>query len=141
MSRVDVVEGTVESTPGMGQRLPGGQMVIIPGTDAFILWDLDEGERARASFAVPGTLLASYALSPENDALVYLLTEDCWYSPGKSYLVLMDILGLEQRLLLETDGPNLGSVNWETPDQLTLWDGESRQWTFELSTGELSLKK
>jgi hypothetical protein len=141
MSRVDVAEGIVESTPGFGRRLPDGQTVLIPGTDAFILWDLDEGERSRTSFAVPGTLLASFSLSPQDDALVYLLTEDCWYSPGNSYLVLMDIPRLEQKPLLESGDPTFGSVNWETHDQLTLWDGEARQWVYEISTGNLSLQK
>lgn len=137
MSRVDVNNGTVEVTPGMGELLSDGTTTVIPGTDEFILWDLDGGEIDRVPYKIPDALLITFRLSPDKNSLVYLQAENCAGSPGKSYLVYWDFAAFQHTLLLEAENPPLVNIIWETPVQLTLWDADSKQWEFDLVTGEL----
>ena len=140
MSRVDVISGEIETTPAKGQFLADGKTMLIPAEQEFVFWDLDKGEIARTTFAVADKILESYALSPDGSTLVYILSTEC-YTLGNTYVVLLSLSDFTHTLLLESETPGFHGVDWETPNELKLYDFDSQVWIYTLDTGELTLSQ
>lgn len=85
----------------------------------------------------PDFFAGEIAWAPDSQSLVYLQTElDCAPGYGISYLILMDLGKMSQTLLVKYPPPGFGGVAWNSPGQITLWDGDGNYWTYDLSTKE-----
>ena len=134
MSRFDTTTGSLEITPGIGQFLADNRRMVIPSQGEFVLWDLDNGVLTRTAFLAPGALLQDYQLSPNKKSLVYLLSEDCAWSPGKTYLSYWDISTSQHTLLLEAEQPALVAFAWQAGNLLTLEFSDASKRQFDLDT-------
>ena len=104
------------------------------------VWDLDEGEIARVQGLVPGFLHGEISWAPDSQSLVYLQTQfDCAPDYGTTYAIKLDLANLRQRLLLKSPPPGYGGVSWDGADQLTLTDGQGKQWNFDVESREFGL--
>jgi hypothetical protein len=145
----DVTSGNVEPLSQMWALSPDGAAVAMwQGEDDLIFWSLDEGETGRTPVLwglgqgeaerAPDAQVCEIAWSPDSQALVYLLSLE-FLSPNK-HIVYLDLGTMEQRVLAEIEGYYGVEVTWSTADQIALRgyrEGEWKDLTFDLSTGEL----
>lgn len=134
--RLDVF--SQESFPlGGGHLSPDGTKLAMWDGDDIVIWDLDRGEIGRVRSLAPDFFAGEIAWAPDSQSLVYLQTElDCAPGYGISYLILMDLGKMSQTLLVKYPPPGFGGVAWNSPGQITLWDGDGNYWTYDLSTKE-----
>ena len=135
--RLDVTN-QISKGLGGGPLSPDGAKIATWQGQELVVWDISQGELARAQAAVPDAMPGPIAWSPDSQALVYLqTTSDCPPS-GKSYVVRLDLPGLEPTLLLKSETPSFGGVIWDALDRIRLYDDASKQWGFDLDTGTLT---
>jgi hypothetical protein len=105
-----------------------------------VIWAVDGGEFARVSAHMPDANVGPIAWSPDGRSLVYLQAElDC-YAFGNTYLIHLDLPTFEQELLLQSKKPSWGSVSWQSPNQLKLFDENRKEWRYNLITKKLEMK-
>lgn len=136
--RVDLESGESE---GLSLRpiSPEGTMIAMSGANVLVLWSIDQGEMARIPVAIRDASIRGIAWSPDSQAFVYLQTESDCYPVGRSYLTQIELPGLEQNVLFESETPSFGGVAWEAPDRIRLFDHEDgSEWDFNLVTSKPS---
>jgi len=123
---------------GAGPLSPDGARLATWQERELVVWDIDGGEVGRIPAIALDAEIGPIAWSPDGRALAYLQVASYCPVSGKSYLVRANLPKLEQALLLESEAPTFGSVQWEVPDQLRLFDGNGEEWRYDLRTQELS---
>jgi hypothetical protein len=117
---------------------PDQTKLAIWQDDEIIIWDLDQGEVARIKGLAPNTHSGEISWSPDGQSLIYLQsTLDCAPDYGTTYVIRLDLAERSQSLLFKFDSPGFGGISWETPDEITLTDGEGKLWVYDLRTGEI----
>ncbi|MFZ5882621.1 MAG: TolB family protein [Chloroflexota bacterium] len=120
---------------GGGHLSPDGTKLAMWDGDDIVIWDLDRGEIGRVRSLVPDFFAGEIAWSPDSQSLVYLQAEfDCAPHYGETYVVRLDFDKNSQTLLIKYPPPGLGGVDWFTPGQITLRDGDGNYWTYDFST-------
>ena len=122
---------------GSGPLSPDGYWMATWQGPNMVIWALDGGVVAYTQAVAPGALQGRIAWSPDGQALVYVQYDsDCPLS-GKSYVVRLELPELNQTRLIESEAPTFGGVRWDTPDQLTLFDEQGKEWRYSFTTQEL----
>jgi hypothetical protein len=134
--RVDVLTLDFELV-GAGHLSPDHTKLAMWQNHELAIWNLDEGEIGHISALVPDAMPADIAWSPDSSAFVYQQTTFDCLPFGQSHLVRVDLPGFEQTLLLESDAPGFGLVDWIGTNQLELTDDEFKHWMYDLVTKEL----
>ena len=134
--RLDVLTHDLELV-GAGHLSPDNTKLAMWQNHELAIWNLDEGEIGLIPALAPDAMPADIAWSPDNSAFVYQETAFDCLPFGQSYLVRVDLPGFEQTLLLESDAPGFGFVEWIEPNQLELTDDEFNHWKYDLVTKEL----
>ncbi|GAB4463510.1 MAG: hypothetical protein Kow0070_24110 [Anaerolineales bacterium] len=132
--RLDTV--TQEHLPlGGGHPSPDGTKLAMWDGDHIVIWDLDRGEIGRVRSLASDLFAGEIAWSPDSQSLVYLQTEfNCALDYGVTYVVRLDLNKMSQTLLVKYPPPGFGGVDWRSPEQITLWDGDGNYWTYDFST-------
>jgi hypothetical protein len=137
IKRVNVDSGEVESLDG-GPLSPDKTKLAFWRDNEIVIWSLDEGEIAHISGLVPETFKNEIAWSPDGKSLVYLQTElDC-FPFGKSYVTRLDLSGMKQSLLLESETPSFNWLTWDAPYRISLVDDKGTKWRYNLVSQELT---
>lgn len=124
---------------GGGPLSPDGTKIAMWQDHEIIIWDLDDGEVGRTSGLVSSVLNGQISWSPSGQSVAYLQTTwDCAPDYGKTYVTLLTLPNLSQRLLLEYDSPGFGWLSWDTTDRISLKDGMGNMWVYDLVGKELS---
>jgi hypothetical protein len=121
---------------GRGPRSPDGTKLATWQGHELVVWDTDSGEIARIA-AIAEAMTGPVAWSPSSQSLVYVQFESYCPLSGKSYVVHLDLLDFAQTLLLESENPTFGSMSWNVPDKLTLFDENGKQWVYSFITQQL----
>jgi hypothetical protein len=103
----------------------------------IVVWDLDQGEIARASAIAPTATVGPLTWSPDSGALVYVQTTFNCFPLGKTYVVRLDLPELTSTLLLESEAPSFNGVIWDAPNRLRLFDEQGKEWRYNFVTKEL----
>ena len=124
---------------GAGPRSPdGGKLATWQGRD-LVVWDIDEGEVGRVPALALEAVLGPIAWSPDSRALVYVQATSACPAPGiRSYVVRVDLPKLEPILLLESQAPSFGGVQWDRADELRLFDEKGKEWRYNFRTQGLN---
>jgi len=56
-------------------------------------------------------------------------------------VVRLDLPELSAEILVESEAPSFGSVEWEFPDMLRLFDKNGVEWGYDFKTEELEVVK
>lgn len=126
-----------KETLGGAYRSPDGRKIAAWQERELVIWEVNGSEAARFP-AMAQVNIGPVAWSPDSQALVYLQLDSFCPVSGKSYLVHVDLLSLQQTLLLESEEPTFSSVVWSAPDVLNLFDENGRQWIYTLSARQLT---
>jgi hypothetical protein len=102
-----------------------------------VVWDINDGEIARAPANVSDAETGPIAWSPDSRALVYVQFASYCPLSGKSYVVRLDLPESKQTLVLESEKPTFGSVSWHVADELELLDENGKPWRFSLAAQQL----
>jgi hypothetical protein len=122
---------------GGGHLSPDGTKLSMRQGDEIVIWDLNRGEIGRVQSLVPEFFPGEIAWAPDSLSLVYLQTEfDCARDYGISYVIHVDIGRMSQTLLIKYPPPGFGEVDWQSPGQITLRDGDGKYWIYDLATKE-----
>jgi hypothetical protein len=136
IKRVNVNNGEVESLDG-GPLSPDKTKLAFWRENEIVIWRLDEGEIAHIPGLVPEAFNNEIAWSPDGQSLVYLQTElDC-FPFGKSYVTRLDLSGMTQSLLLESETPSFNWLTWDAPYRISLVDAAGTKWRYNLVSQEL----
>jgi hypothetical protein len=122
---------------GAGPRSPEGGKIATWQGQELVVWDINEGEIARAPAVVSDAETGPIAWSPDSRALIYVQFASYCPLSGKSHVVRLDLPELKQTLLLESEKPTFGSVSWNVPDELELFDENGKQWRYGFATQQL----
>jgi hypothetical protein len=136
IKRVNVDNGEVESLDG-GSLSPDKTKLAFWRDNEIVIWSLNEGEIAHIPGLVPETFNNEIAWSPDGKSLVYLQTElDC-FPFGKSYITRLDLSGMKQSLLFESETPSFNWLTWDAPYRISLVDDKGTMWRYNLVSQEL----
>jgi WD40 repeat protein len=136
IKRVNVYNGEVESLDG-GPLSPDKTKLAFWRDNEIVIWSLDEGEITHIPGLVPETFNNEIAWSPDGKSLVYLQTDlDC-FPFGKSYVTHLDLSGMKQSLLLESETPSFNWLTWDAPYRISLVDDKGTMWRYNLVSQEL----
>jgi hypothetical protein len=122
---------------GAGPRSPGGERIATWQGQDLVVWDINDGEIARAPANVSDAETGPIAWSPDSRALVYVQFASYCPLSGKSYVVRLDLPESKQTLVLESEKPTFGSVSWHVADELELLDENGKPWRFSLAAQQL----
>jgi len=137
IKRVNVDTQEVESVGG-GHLSPDKTKLAFWQDNEIVIWSLDEGETVRVPATIPEAFENQIAWSPDSQSLVYLQTElDC-YPFGESYVTRLDLSGMIQNLLLESEAPSFSWLTWDAPNRITLVDEQWNRWRYNLVSKELN---
>jgi hypothetical protein len=138
LSRIEIAAPHMEYL-GMGSRSPDGEKITTwdSSEQALVIWDINGGEIARLPAYVSNEELGPIAWSPDSQSLVYLQVNSWCPLSGYSYLVLVDSSKPGQSLLIQSESPTIGGVEWDTKDELRLVDADGKEWRYNLPTKEL----
>ncbi len=136
IKRVNVDTQEVELV-GAGHLSPDKTKLAFWQDNEIVIWSLDEGEIARVPATIPEAFKNQIAWSPVSQSLIYLQTElDC-YPFGKSYVIRLDLSGMTQTLLLESETPSISWLTWDAPYRISLVDDQGNWWRYNLVSKEL----
>ncbi len=136
LKRVNVDNQTVELVGG-GHVSPDETKLAFWQDNEIVIWSLDEGEIARIPATVRDAYKNQIAWSPDSQSLVYLQTElDC-YPFGKSYVTRLDLSGMTQTLVLESETTSFSWLTWDAPNRISLIDDQGNRWRYNLVSKEL----
>jgi hypothetical protein len=134
--RVDTIHREVERLGG-GPVSPDRSKLVTWVGQELVAWDVDGGETARVPAAAPDSGAGPIAWSPDSESLVYVQSASYCPLSGKSYVVRVDWSELRQTLLLESETPTFGGVSWDVPGELSLFDGQGKEWRYSFVTQKL----
>ena len=139
LSRIDVTDPHKEYL-GMGTRSLDGEKIATwdSAERALVIWDINGGEIARFPAFASNAELGPIIWSPSSQSLAYLQVNSWCPLAGKSYLVEADLLSSTQTMLLESEKPTFGSVEWDHRDELRLFDENGKEWRYNLLTNEVT---
>jgi len=139
LSRFDIANQQTEFL-GMGTRSPDGALIATwdSAEQALVIRDINGGEIARFPAYANNEQLGPISWSPERQSLTYLQVNSWCPLAGKSYLVEADLLSSTQTILLESEKPTFGMVEWADSDELKLYDESGKEWRYDLLTNELT---
>ncbi len=125
---------------GIGTRSPDGEKIAAWNwpDNTLTIWYVDDVTHYHTNSIYPQAEIGPIAWSGDSQTLVYLMVDSWCPLSGKSYLVRVDIRKLEQTLLLESESPTFGNVEWSTSNTLRLMDEDGKEWNFNISTRELT---
>jgi len=103
----------------------------------LIIWEVNANKMTRFPVYVQDVVTGPIAWSPDNQRLIYIQIENNCPVSGKSYLVLVDITTQEQTLLLESENPAFGGVEWNYVNVLSVLDANGNEWRYNLLTHKL----
>jgi len=103
-----------------------------------VVWDINEGEIARALAVASGAVSGPIAWAPNNQSLVYLQTTRYCAHVGETYVVRLDLSAFRNVLLLKQDAPGFASIKWEQSEELRLFAENGREWRYNFVTKELT---
>ena len=136
IKRVSVDTQEVELIGG-GHVSPDKTKLAFWQDNEIVIWSLDEGEIARIPATIPEAFKNQIAWSPDSKSLIYLQTElDC-YLFGRSYVTRLDLSGMTQALLLESETPSFSWLAWDAPYRISLVDDQGNRWRYNLVSKEL----
>jgi hypothetical protein len=136
ITRVSVDDGEVEALNG-GPLSPDKTKLAFWRENNIVIWSLDEDEIAHIPGLVPDAFNNEIAWSPDGQSLVYLQTElDC-FPFGTSYVTRLDLAGMKQSLLLESQSPSFNWLTWDAPYRISLVDDQGVKWRYNLVSQEL----
>jgi len=139
--RLDVTQWGLEKL-GRGPLSPDGLKLATWQGMELVVWDIDGGEIGRVLASAPQSLDGPIAWSPDSKSLVYLqYASDCPFVSGKSNVVRLDLPELSAEILVESEAPSFGGVEWEFPDALRLFDENGVEWGYDFKTEELEVVK
>lgn len=127
-----------KETIGGGHIAPDQTKLAMWQGNEIVIWDLDQGEVGRVQSLERVRFNGEISWSPDGQSIVYLQTEwDCAPDYGKTYLTRLKLADMSQELLFEYEAPGFGRVRWDTMNQITLWDGQNKEWRYNLANREL----
>lgn len=134
--RLDLADQSIQRLDGGPLSPDGTKLAMWEGTN-IVIWDLDDGEIARAPAQLEAGFRGPIAWSPDGESLVYLQTEEDCNPFARSYMIRLELPELNADLLLESESLAFTRVTWDDPDriELTSWDGNT--WRYEFESGEL----
>ena len=142
--RLDVTD-MITTYLGIGPRSPDEVNIAAQlwndqeSRNELRIWDIEGGESTRLPMYVPDVLMIGpIAWSLDGQRLVYIQVENSCPVSGKSYLVLVDVTTQEQTLLLVSESPTFGGVEWNSINVLSLFDENGNEWRYNLLTHELN---
>ena len=136
IKRVNVTTQGIELVGG-GHISPDKTKLAFWQDNEIVIWSLDEGEIARVPAVAPNAFKNQIAWSTDSQSLIYLQTElDC-YPFGRSYVSRLDLSGMTQNLLLESETPSFSWLTWDTPYRISLVDDKGSRWKYNLVSKEL----
>lgn len=122
---------------GGGHLSPDGTKLAMWKDNEIMIWDLDEGEIGRVRSLAPEFFPGEIAWAPDSQSLVYLQTEfDCARDYGMTYVVHLDPDRMSQTLLIKYPPPGFGGVEWHSPGEVTLRDGDGNYFKYDFVTKE-----
>lgn len=134
IKRVSVDRHEAEVVGG-GHLSPDKTKLAFWRENEIVIWSLDEGEIAHLSASVEQAFPNEIAWSPDIQSLVYLQTElDC-FPFGKSYVTRLDLAGMTQTLLFESE--NITGLAWDARNRITLTDDKGGKWQYNFISKEL----
>ena len=139
LSRVDVAAAHTEYL-GMGTRSPDGGKIATwdPSFKELVIRDVNDGEIARFPAYANNEQLGPISWSPDSQSLVYLQVYSWCPLSGNSYLVEVDLSDSRQTLLLESENPTFGGVEWAASEELNLFDELGEEWKYNILADELT---
>jgi hypothetical protein len=136
-SRVNVETGQLERLSGNGTMVNADELLYTWQDDELIILDLNGDELLRTPMIMENYFLQSLQMSPSGDRVVYVQSEHCNPTEGRSVVVLFTLENQSQTILVESDAPGHAVAIWETDDMLLLWNNEGNEWNYNLQTNEL----
>lgn len=122
---------------GSGHISPDETKLAIWQGDEIVIWDLDLGEVGRVESLAPDFFTGEITWAPDSQSIVYLQTEfNCARDYGISYVIHVDIGKMSQTLLIKYPPPGFGGVDWYSPGQITLRDGDGNYFNYDFVTRE-----
>lgn len=134
--RFDLPNRQVEKLGG-GPRSPDGtKLALWQGRD-LVVWELNGTELGRIPAVIPEAELGPIVWAPNSQKLAYLQVAAFCPPAGFSYLVELDLAGLQPVVLLESDAPRFDRLAWDTVDQIRLFDDTGSAWRYTPTTTAL----
>jgi len=121
-----------------GTKIATWQWQLQEQINELMVWDINYDKIARLPAYSNIAETGSIAWSPDSQTLAYIQVESICPISGKSYLVLVDLINQEERLLLESESPTFGSVEWKTINELNLFEANGKEWRYDFLTNELT---
>ena len=136
IKRLNVNSKKIESVGG-GHFAPDKTKLAFWENNEIVIWSLDDGEIARVPAIPPEVFNNEISWSPDSQSLVYLQTEfDC--GPlGTSSVTRLDLSGMMQTLLFESETPSFSWLTWDAPYRISLVDDQGNRWRYNLVYKEL----
>jgi hypothetical protein len=122
---------------GPAQLSPDQTHLAFKQGDVIVVWSLDEGQVGQARAAAPGVPVEDIAWSPGSKSIAYLQVGNACMPTDTSYVGRLDLPGLEPTLLFDSQSPLIISMEWDSPDALSLAGFERGQWVYDFADGEL----
>ena len=138
--RIEVPLSANPEDLGIGARSPDAEQLATWNWPAntLTIWNIDDGEKLHFIALEADAEIGPITWFTDSRSLVYLLVDSWCPLSGKSYLVLVDIIKPEQTLLLESANPTFGSIEWVSPNVISLLDENGKEWNFDLRSHELT---
>jgi hypothetical protein len=136
IKRANAENGKVEFLDG-GPLSPDKTKLAFWRDSEIVIWSLNKGELAHIPGLVPKAFNNEIAWSPDGQSLVYLQTELECFPFGKSYVARLDLAGMKQNLLLESETPSFNWLTWDAPQRISLVDDKGTKWRYNLVSQEL----
>jgi len=124
---------------GGGHLSPDNTKLAFWQDNNIVIWSLDKGEIARIPAFMPEAFKNQIAWSFDSQSLVYLQTQAGCPPFGKSYVTRLDLSGMTQNLLIESEDPSFHRLTWDAPSRISLFDENGNIWRFNLVSKELRL--
>jgi hypothetical protein len=135
--RVDVNNQQVEKL-GSGPVSPDGSKLATRQGQDLVVWEINGAELGRTTVAIQQAGLGPIAWSPDSQKLVYLQSETLCPPTGNSYLVEVAPPDYESKIVLESKTSTFGRIEWDTANQLRLFDENEVVWHYDFATQTLA---
>jgi len=136
-ARFDGETGQVEQLGGAVPS-PDGLRLAAWIRDGLAVWSIDEPSPMVFTVDLEGTSPGQIAWSPDGTAVATVLMADPCPPWGRSTVLLHSLADGSSRILLESDAPAIGGVEWADGGRLRLIDADGAAWTFDLADGTLA---
>jgi hypothetical protein len=135
--RLDVKSGQSDHLGG-GSVAPDGTKLATWQGRELVVWDINGVELGCAPAAIEAVELGPIVWAADSQKLVYLQVASHCPLSGNSYLVTFDLSTMKAELLLESDMPTFGAVEWAGADQVRLFNEQGQAWLYDLRSKTLA---